>query len=167
MPHRRVDVLDYGEALVALQQHIATLTTAINNMHVKHAPPTHADVPSDKEDAPADNPFAPLQLAHPHHAAPLAIPHLDRATNDTRWEQAFKLEIPEFHSSLQEDELLDWIGVVEQVLEFKEVPGNIRIPLIAMRFRGCAATWWQQLKTSCVRARKPKIVSWDKLKKHM
>ena len=43
-------------------------------------------------------------------------------------------------------------------MEFKEVPDNRHTPLIAMRFRGRAFR---------VRARKPKIVSWDKLKKHM
>ena len=87
-------------------------------MHVEHAPPTHADAPSNEKDVPTDNPFTPLQPAFPHHVAPLAVPHPDHAVDDTHWEQAFKLEIPEFHGNLQDDELLDWIGAVE-VLEFK------------------------------------------------
>ena len=48
---------------------------------------------------------------------------------------------------------------------FLLIKKNRRTSLVATRFRGCATAWWQQLKTSCVRARKPKIVSWDKLKK--
>ena len=82
-PRRRVDVPDYGEALAPLQQHIVALTTTINNMHVKRAPPTHADIPSDEEDVPANNQFALLQPAHPHHAAPLAIPRPDCTADDT------------------------------------------------------------------------------------
>ena len=99
-PRRCVNVPDSIEALAALQQQIAALTTSINNMHVERAPPTHVVVPSNEEDVPADNPFAPLQPAHPRHAAPLAVPHLDRVANDTCWEQAFKLEIQNFHGNL-------------------------------------------------------------------
>ena len=158
-PRRCVDVPDYGEAFVALQQHIAALTTTINNMHVKRVPPTHADVPFDEEDVLVDNPFAPIQPAHPCHAAPLVVSRPDCAVDDTRWDQAFKLEILKFHGSLQDNELLDWIGVVEEVLEFKEVTNNRRTPLIATRFRSRVAAWWQQLKTSRVHAYKLKIVS--------
>ena len=133
LPRRRVDVPDYEEAFATLQQQIVALTTAIN-IHVERAPPTHVDVPFDEEDVPADNPFVPLQPAHPYHAAPLAVLSLDSTVDDTRWEQAFKLEIPEFHGSFQDDELLDWIGAVEEVLKFKEVPENKRTPLVATFF---------------------------------
>ena len=95
-PCRRVDVPDYREALAVPQQQIIALTTAINNMYVERATPTHADIPFDEEDVPSDNPFAPLQPAHPCHATPLVVQRLDRAVNDTRWEQAFKLEILDF-----------------------------------------------------------------------
>lgn len=36
-----------------------------------------------------------------------------------------------------------------------------------MRFRNRAAAWWTQLKATRNRLSKPKISSWDKLKKHL
>ena len=87
--------------------------------------------------------------------------------NDTRWTAGIKVEIPEFHGGSQPEDLLDWIVTVDEFLEFKEVPGNRQVSLIATRFRGHAASWWNQLKLSRTRRGKEKITSWDKLKKHM
>ena len=39
--------------------------------------------------------------------------------------------------------------------------------LVATRFRGRAAAWWQQLKQTRLRQGKDKISSWEKLKKKM
>lgn len=74
-------------------------------------------VDSDDE-ATIDNPFA--QPAH----------HDDRCVDEThRWESGFKLDIPEFHSSLTPDEFLDWLNSVEEVLDYKEVPPDCRVVL--------------------------------------
>ncbi|XP_022899369.1 uncharacterized protein LOC111412675 [Olea europaea var. sylvestris] len=56
---------------------------------------------------------------------------------------------------------------VEEVLEFKEVPADKCVPLVATRLRGRAAAWWQQTKVTRSRLGKPKLASWDKLKKYM
>ena len=84
-----------------------------------------------------------------------------------RWEAGLKIDIPEFHGGLKAEDFLDWLFVVEEVLEFKEVPENKRVPLVATRFRGRAAAWWQQLKVNRARLGKRKIESWDRLKKHL
>lgn len=52
-------------------------------------------------------------------------------------------------------------------MEFKRVPLDRCVPLIATRFRGRAAAWWSQLKKSRAREGKNKIVSWDKLQKQL
>lgn len=49
-----------------------------------------------------------------------------------RWEMAFKVDIPEFHGGGRSDVLLDWMVSVEEILEFKQVPEERRIPLVAM-----------------------------------
>ena len=59
------------------------------------------------------NPFAGRRV-HEHQ------PFVQGQAN--RWESDFKLDIPEFNRGLQPDEFLDWIAVVEEVLEFKGVP---------------------------------------------
>ncbi|ESQ31031.1 hypothetical protein EUTSA_v10012218mg, partial [Eutrema salsugineum] len=67
---------------------------------------------------------------------------------DLRWESSFKLEIPEFRGSTVAEELLDWFVTVEELLEFKRIPLNRCVPLIAIRFRDTAAAWWSQRKSS-------------------
>ncbi|KAK4566584.1 hypothetical protein RGQ29_002738 [Quercus rubra] len=68
--------------------------------------------------------------------------------NSNRWESGFKLDIPEFKGFLQPEEFLDWVAVVEEILEFKEVPQDKRVSLVTTKFRGRATAWWQQLKQS-------------------
>jgi hypothetical protein len=62
---------------------------------------------------------------------------------------------------------LDWIAVVEEVLEFKGLPEDKRVSLVTTKFRGQAAAWWQQLKQSRTWLGKSKINRWEKLLKHM
>ncbi|XP_010445703.1 PREDICTED: uncharacterized protein LOC104774097 [Camelina sativa] len=78
-----------------------------------------------------------------------------------------KLDLPDFHGSLQPKELLDWISSVEELLDFKQVPNDMRVPLVATRFKGQASAWWQQLKDKRRREGKEKITSWQKLIKKM
>lgn len=63
-----------------------------------------------------------------------------------RWESGFKVEIPEFHGGVCGDTLLDWMVSVEEILDFTQVPEDRRVPLVAMWFRGHAASWWRQIK---------------------
>ena len=86
---------------------------------------------------------------------------------DNRWERSFRVDIPEFHGGLRGDDLVDWLISVEEILEFKQVPPARRVPLVAMRFRGHAATWWKQLKTTRSRTGKPPVHTWEKLTKHL
>ncbi|XP_056843066.1 uncharacterized protein LOC130495657 [Raphanus sativus] len=86
---------------------------------------------------------------------------------NNRWENSFKVDIPEFHGGLKGDDLVDWLISVEEILDFKQVPPHRRVSLVAMRFRGHAATWWKQLKTTRSRTGKTPIQSWDKLTKHL
>lgn len=77
------------------------------------------------------------------------------------------MEIPEFHGGGRGDVLLDWMVSVEEILDFKQVPEDRRVPLVAMRFRGHAASWWKQLKTTRARTGSQPIQTWEKLKKHL
>lgn len=84
-----------------------------------------------------------------------------------RWETGLRTDIPEFHGSQQPEEFLDWLFTVEEILEFKEVPEDKMVALVATRFRGHAAAWWRQLKTTRGRQGKSKIDSWEKLRKKL
>lgn len=54
-----------------------------------------------------------------------------RRQDHGRWESGFKLDIPEFEGSLEAAEFLDWIAVVEEILDFKDVPQDKRVSLVA------------------------------------
>jgi hypothetical protein len=55
------------------------------------------------------------------------------------WEERMRTDIPEFHGGIQPEEFLDWVGAVEEVFDFKEVPEKKRVPLVAKRLRGHAS----------------------------
>lgn len=80
---------------------------------------------------------------------------------EQRWETGFKIEIPEFHGGPRGETLLDWIATVDELLEFKQVPKEKRVSLVAMKFRGHASSWWKQVKATRHRVGKQPIVSWN------
>ena len=86
------------------------------------------------------------EVARPRHR-PLICFEDDRRQDDRRvWESSMHTEVPEFHGSLQPEEFIDWLYTTEEVMEFKGVPEELKVPLVATRLRGRAAAWWQQFK---------------------
>ncbi|KAG7559336.1 Retrotransposon gag domain [Arabidopsis thaliana x Arabidopsis arenosa] len=116
----------------------------------------------DEDDVDEDNPFADNheQKQQQHQQAIIEAQGLD----NRRWETGFKLDLPDFIGSLQPDEFLDWLSTIEELLEFKKVPDEMRVPLVATRFKGRASAWWQQMKTQRAREGKERLASWAKLK---
>ena len=58
---------------------------------------------------------------------------------------------------MQLEEFLEWIGIVEEILESKIFPEREKVALVAMRLRGRAVAWWQQLKLNRNHSGKAKI----------
>lgn len=66
--------------------------------------------------------------------------------NASRWEVGFKLDIPEFQGCLLATRrIFGWVADVEEILYFKEVLEDKRVPLVATKFSGRSIVWWQQL----------------------
>jgi hypothetical protein len=146
-----------------LREQIAVLTRQLSIKNVqdrrRHIPSPHD---SEEEDACMENEYGnPFAKCGVHRHQPLV------QAQANRWESGFKLDILEFNGDLQPEEFLDWIVAVEEVLDFKGVPEDRRVSLVATKFRGRAAAWWQQLKQSKTRLGKSKINRWEKLLKHM
>ncbi|KAG7552418.1 Retrotransposon gag domain [Arabidopsis thaliana x Arabidopsis arenosa] len=144
LPQGNVPVNENEElrkSITDLQVQVQNLTATIQEMNV------HQD--SDKDDSDIDG------------------SSINNEEN-TQWELGFKVEIPKFHGGLdQAEELLDWFVTVEEVMDFKKVPNERRVSLVATCFRGRAAAWWNQLKASRARSGNPKIATWEELKKHL
>jgi len=75
-------------------------------------------------------------------------PQFQDNTND------FKVEIPEFKGKLDPKEFLDWLHKVEWVFEYKDVPEDKKVKLVALRLRKYASLWWTNLCAKRVRERK-------------
>ena len=70
------------------------------------------------------NPFVERRThGRQHHAQAHAI----------RWVDGFKPNIPEFQGNLQPDEFMDQVAAVGEVLNFKEVPEDRRVSLVATK----------------------------------
>ncbi|KAF8112884.1 hypothetical protein N665_0059s0022 [Sinapis alba] len=136
----------------ALQTFVTTaLQTVLHEKHNQHV-------------AQEDNP----QNQQPLHEAQHDTNDRDQqAIQPNRWESSFRSDIPEFQGTLNPEDFIDWLNIVEEILEFRQVPDDIRVSLVATRFKGRAMAWWQQLKESRRQNNKPRIDTWVRLTKHM
>ena len=57
----------------------------------------------------------------------------------------FKVDIPEFEGRLDPDDFLEWIQTVERVFEYKEVPDEQKVKIVALKLRKYASLWWTNL----------------------
>ena len=105
------------------------------------------------------------QRNHDRIAAPAdhQINRREVQPEERQWERGFRIEIPEFNGNLSTEEFLDWLIAIEEILEFKRIPEDQCVPLIASRFKNRAMAWWQQIKESRRRAGKPRIDTWERL----
>ncbi|GKD15109.1 hypothetical protein Tco_1199516 [Tanacetum coccineum] len=91
-------------------------------------------------------------------------PRRNQREENRRWELGMRVNIPKFDGdTLNPEGFIDWLVAVEEVFEFKEVPENKRVSLIATKLRGRVSAWWQQLKLTRERVGKPRITSWRKM----
>ncbi|VFQ68320.1 unnamed protein product, partial [Cuscuta campestris] len=75
-----------------------------------------------------------------------------------------KVDIPIFEGKNDPDEFLEWLETVERVFDFKEVSGDKKVKIVALKFRKYASTWWTNTCTKRIRSEKPPIDSWQKMR---
>ena len=56
------------------------------------------------------------------------------------------MEILEFDGKTQGDELLEWILTVERVFDLKEYSKEKKVKMVAVKLKGYASLWWENLK---------------------
>ncbi|KAH6814511.1 hypothetical protein C2S51_023529 [Perilla frutescens var. frutescens] len=76
--------------------------------------------------------------------ADLDPPHADIPR---RWETRLRIDIPEFDGSLAVEDFLDWLSSIEEILDYKEVSDDCRVPLVATRLCSHALAWWNTLNS--------------------
>lgn len=48
------------------------------------------------------------------------------------------MDILDFGGGLKGDEFVDWLSQVEEIMDFKEIPNDRRVPLVTIYLHGCA-----------------------------
>jgi len=76
----------------------------------------------------------------------------------------FKVEIPEFEGKLDPDEFLEWLHTMERVFDYKDIPDDKKVKLVALRLGRYASLWWTNLCAKRTRNRKGKIRTSEKMK---
>jgi len=72
-------------------------------------------------------------------------------------------DIPEFEGQLDPDSFLDWLRTVERVFDYKDVPDEKKVKLVALKLRKYASIWWANLVAKRARKDKAKIRSWEQM----
>ena len=70
----------------------------------------------------------------------------------------FRVDIPKFEGHLDPDLFLDWLRMVEQVFDFKDLPDEKKVKLVALKLRKYASIWWANVVAKRFRKGKSKIV---------
>ncbi|KAK9714967.1 hypothetical protein RND81_06G134000 [Saponaria officinalis] len=127
------------EKLTGITEVINVLMGAINKLTVEKVHPSGA---KDDEESPR----------HHHH-------------EDT--DQHIKVELPDFHGTLNPEELLEWLRAVERIFEYKGYDDAKKFKVAILKFKGYASLWYEGVKQQRAQARKEPLKSWEKLKKKL
>ena len=82
-------------------------------------------------------------------------------------EFGIKVEIPDFEGGVHLDEFIEWLHTVEHVFDFKDIPDERKVKLVAIKFKKHASIWWENLRRQREREGRSKICTWDKMKREL
>ncbi|KAK4581406.1 hypothetical protein RGQ29_024882 [Quercus rubra] len=85
----------------------------------------------------------------------------------SHFENPFGAPPREFQGSLKPEDFVYWLNTVERVFDYYEVIDEKKVKLVAIRLKGRASAWWEQLQIPRQRSGKVKIKSWEKMKKKL
>ena len=78
--------------------------------------------------------------------------------------QDFKVDILGFEGRLDPHDFLEWMQIVERIFEYKDIPDEQKVIIVALKLRKYASSWWTNLLTKRVRQGKGRIRTWEKMK---
>ncbi|KEH22650.1 Gag-Pol polyprotein/retrotransposon, putative [Medicago truncatula] len=78
-----------------------------------------------------------------------------------------KVDIPDFEGELQPNEFVDWLQAIERVFEYKEIPEEHKVKIVALKLKKHALIWWENLKRRRKREGKSKIKTWEKMRQKL
>ncbi|XP_074300731.1 uncharacterized protein LOC141632040 [Silene latifolia] len=82
-------------------------------------------------------------------------------------DKGLKLDISEFDGDLDAEKFLDWIRQAERIFDYKDYDEHRQFKVATLKLTKYASLWYENMKKQQKRGRKPKIETWEKLKKHL
>lgn len=131
---------------MAMEEQLRAITQQLTDLGASKAPAYSSEEGSDESEV---NPF--------HRQIPR-----DDHCRQRRWEDRgddlnLKIEIPEYNGSLRGDDFIEWIEAIECIFEYQMIPNDRKVKIVAMRLRGRASAWWEQIKGMRERRGKRKV----------
>ncbi|VFQ91585.1 unnamed protein product [Cuscuta campestris] len=74
-------------------------------------------------------------------------------------------DIPTFEGRNDPEKFLRWLKKVEHILILKDMPEGKMVKLVASRVQRNASTWWTNISTQRKFEGKPKVQTWEKMRK--
>nr|XP_011470547.1 PREDICTED: uncharacterized protein LOC105353251 [Fragaria vesca subsp. vesca] len=68
---------------------------------------------------------------------------------------------------MQPDEFVDWLSTVEQIFDYKHIPDERKVKMVAIKLTKKASAWWESLRSRREHLGKPKIKRWEKMRKEL
>ncbi|PKI37096.1 hypothetical protein CRG98_042530 [Punica granatum] len=81
-----------------------------------------------------------------------------------REDYGVKVDIPDFEGHLNPEHFIDWLATVECVFDYKSIPEDKKVKLVAIRLKKHASIWWGNLTRRRAREGKRRITTWEKMK---
>ena len=70
----------------------------------------------------------------------------------------FKVDISEFEGKLDPDDFTEWLQTVERIFDYKEIPEDKKVKILALKLHKYASLRWTNLLTKRVRQGKERFV---------
>ncbi|XP_070034692.1 uncharacterized protein [Nicotiana tomentosiformis] len=91
-----------------------------------------------------------------------------RRRNHTREKRDdVKVDVPDFDGKAQGDAFMEWLLTVERIFEFKNYSEEKKVKITAIKFKGYASLWWDNLKQEREREGRDKIRTWERMKREL
>jgi hypothetical protein len=108
----------------------------------------------------------PFHHAHSHSSGESTPPH-PRFVRNSRPGFDMKVDIPDLEGKMQPDDFIDWLTTVERIFNFKDIPENRKVKVVAIKLRKHASIWWEHLKRQREREGRERITTWAKMKREL
>ena len=108
----------------------------------------------------------PFHYALSHSSGGSTPPHPRHLRNLLRGYD-IKADIPKFEPKMQPDDFINWLTTIERIFDFKDVPENRKVKIVAIKLRKHAIIWWEHLKRQWQQKGRDRIVTWEKMKRKL